>query len=84
MMPFSQDMLAELNVIMRFNLDSLQEGIKVHSNAEAAVIDATRRLFEKGILTQADGGYLTDLGVEAADLANKLLGIMSTTPSIAN
>lgn len=83
-MSFSQQLVEELNVLMRFNLDSMQEGIKVHSNAEPAVIAATRRLYDKGILSQADGGYLTDLGLEAAELAKKLLSIMSSPATVTS
>lgn len=81
-MPFNQDVVDELNVLMQFSLASTQQGIKVHSSAEDSVISATRRLFEKGIITQDDGGYLTDIGLEAEELANKLLGIMNSTSEI--
>ena len=81
-MMFSQDIVDELNVILRFSLASLQQGIKVHSSAEPEVIEATKRLCTKGIITQDDGGYLTDLGVEAEELANKLLSILSSKSEI--
>lgn len=77
-MPFNQEVVEELNVLMKFSLASTQQGIKVHSSAEPAVIAATQRLFEKGIITQSDGGYLTDLGIEAEELVNKLLSIMNS------
>ena len=77
-MPFTQDVVDELNLLMHFSMESLQQGIKVHSNAEPAVIAAAQRLYDKGILSQSDGGYLTDLGVEAAELAEKLLNIMNS------
>ena len=82
-MPFNQERVEELNILMQFNLDSMQAGIKVHADAEPAVIAATQRLHNKGILTQADGGYLTDLGLEAAELADKLLSILSTAAEVA-
>ena len=83
-MPFSQDLVDELNVLMHFNLTSMQEGIKVHTNAEPSVIAATQRLFDKGIISQADGGYLTDLGLEATELADKLLSILSSSNTATN
>ena len=77
-MPFKQQVVDELNVLMQFSLASTQQGIKVHSSAKPEVIAATQRLYEKGVITQADGGYLTDLGLEAEELANKLLGILNS------
>lgn len=83
-MPFSQQLVEELNMLMHFNLTSMQEGIKVHANAEPSVIAATQRLFDKGIITLPDGGYLTDLGLEAAELADKLLSILTTSTTVTN
>ncbi|MDH5179897.1 MAG: TIGR02647 family protein [Gammaproteobacteria bacterium] len=77
-MLFNQDMMDELNVLTRFNLTSMREGIKVHTDADPAVIAAARRLYDKGILSQFDGGYLTDLGLEATELAEKLLSILTS------
>ncbi len=55
----------------------MMEGLKVHHDAEPAMIEAAVRLYEKGLATQKDGGYLTDLGREAAQTASLLLGLMS-------
>ncbi|MGM8226383.1 TIGR02647 family protein [Cellvibrio sp. ARAG 10.3] len=65
-MSISTDMLDEMNVLMKFDLSTTLAGIKVHSDATPATIAASQRLFAKGLLTQADGGYLTSLGYEAA------------------
>jgi uncharacterized protein (TIGR02647 family) len=40
------------------------------------VIDAAIRLYQKKLITQNDGGYLTDLGREAAEHADALLSIL--------
>ena len=78
-MMFTADILDEINVLACFNLDSSQEGIKVHaSTAETDVINATKRLFEKGLITQADGGYLTPLGHEAAEHLRMGADILTT------
>ena len=66
-MSYSPELIAELEVLMLFDLSSTQEGIKVHKSAEPEIIAAAERLHEKGFLTQADGGYLTSLGTEAAE-----------------
>ncbi len=75
-MPFQPELLDELNMITRFDPASLQEGLKVHSSASPEVVAATQRLFSKGLITQADGGYLTDLGHEAANHAQSILSIL--------
>ncbi len=75
-MYIDDDLKCEINLLARFNLTTTQEGIKVHSNASPEVIAATERLFQKGLITQIDGGYLTELGRHAAEYAQKLLMII--------
>ncbi|MBK8972039.1 MAG: TIGR02647 family protein [Hahellaceae bacterium] len=76
-MPFTPDHLHELNTLIKFNLDTTQEGLKVHSNADPQIIQAMARLYDKGLVTQIDGGYLTALGHEAAEHARELKGLLS-------
>jgi len=76
-MPYTPDLVYELNTLIRFDLDTGQQGIKVHKTADAEVISATQRLHAKGLITQADGGYLTSLGREAGEHAQALLGILT-------
>ena len=38
---------------------------------------AITRLHEKGLISEADGGYLTSLGIDAAEHAQGLLTILS-------
>lgn len=75
-MPYTADVIEELNLLSRYNLNTTQEGIKVHSNAEASVINATQRLFDKGLISLPDGGYLTSLGREAAEHTQNLMVIL--------
>ncbi|MEC9483746.1 MAG: TIGR02647 family protein [Halomonas sp.] len=77
-MTYTAEMLDELNVLCLFNLATTQEGIKVHSSAAPEKIAATQRLFERGLITQRDGGYLTGLGHDAAEHAQSLLTILAT------
>ncbi|MGR9085979.1 MAG: TIGR02647 family protein [Gammaproteobacteria bacterium] len=77
-MPFTQEVIDELNVLVRYNLTTTQEGIKVHKTAEPSVIAATRRLYNKGLVTQEDGGYLTSLGRETAEQAQGVLDILQS------
>jgi uncharacterized protein (TIGR02647 family) len=82
-MPFTPDLVDELNTLVRFDLASTQHGIKIHKSADPAIIAATRRLHTKGLLTQPDGGYLTSLGRDAAEHVQAALTILSSTPSAA-
>lgn len=76
-MPYTQDIVDELNILVRYNLTTTLEGIKVHKTAAPGVIDATRRLYNKGLITQEDGGYLTRLGRETAEQAQAILDILN-------
>ena len=61
-MTFTNDMVAELNLLLKFPNKSLMQGLKIHHDAEPSAVAAAKRLFDKGIVTLTDGGYLTDLG----------------------
>jgi uncharacterized protein (TIGR02647 family) len=76
-MPYTKDIVEELNILVRYNLSTTQEGIKVHKTATPETIAATQRLFKKGLLTQEDGGYLTNLGLETAKQAQMVLDILT-------
>ena len=71
-MHFTREQTAELNVLIQFNLDSTLNGIKVHSNAAPEMIEAVERLYDKGMVSSVDGGYLTGLGLTAAEHAQTL------------
>jgi len=75
-MRYSNQLLSELNLLLHYNTSSTMEGIKVHHTADESVIQATRRLHDKGLVTQVDGGYLTTLGREAVEHAQALLLIL--------
>lgn len=72
-MHFSKDQISEIEILIHYNLETTQQGIKVHSSAGKDHINAVQRLFEKGLVTQKDGGYLTDLGRTAAEHAQALV-----------
>jgi len=72
-MRYTEDQLAEMDILIRYNLQSTQQGIKVHSKANTEQIAAVQRLFDKGLVTAIDGGYLTDLGRKAAEHAQALI-----------
>ena len=77
-MSWTPEIIAELEVLCLYNLDSTQEGLKVHSSAGPERVAAAQRLFEKGLLSQDDGGYLTSLGLETAAHAHAVLTVLIT------
>ena len=77
-MSYTPELVAELEILALFNLDSSQEGLKVHQTAAPTAVAAARRLFEKELITQPDGGYLTSLGRDAAQHTQSLLTILTT------
>ena len=76
-MAYSPELVEEFKLLCLYNLATTQEGIKVHKTAEPAAIAAARRLHQKGLITQDDGGYLTNLGIEATEHARALLAILA-------
>ena len=70
-----QDLADEIDLLLKFP-DSSMEGLKIHHGADRSLVEAAGRLFAKGLITQKDGGYLTDAGREAAQSAALLLGLM--------
>lgn len=74
-MSFTADSIAELNLLLRYPETSM-EGLKIHHDADDSVIAAAQSLFDKGLTTQKDGGYLTDLGRSAFDNAGTLRSLI--------
>ncbi len=76
-MALNADLNVEIRLLNLFNLDSSLEGIKVHKDADAETKAAIGRLYHKGLLTQPDGGYLTDLGRSCAEHVQTALRILA-------
>jgi len=77
-MPIQQALVDEIELLLRYNLDSTQEGIKIHHTAREGLVSAIKRLHEKGLVDSEDGGYLTDLGHEAAEHTQAALRILTS------
>ena len=75
-MTFSKDLTHELNLLSQFNLANEQDGIKIHTDATPDIKSAAEKLHTKGLITQVDGGYLTDLGRKAAEHTQALNSIL--------
>lgn len=80
-MAYTQDNISELDLLLLYDLSNTQKGIKIHKTAVAEKIAAAKRLFEKGFITQADGGYLTALGGEAAEQTQSLFTMLNAHSS---
>lgn len=76
-MSLSRETLDEIRLLSLFNPESTLEGIKVHHTASKADIAATRRLYDSGLITLPDGGYLTNLGQEAVRHLDAVLRILT-------
>lgn len=73
----TREQMAEVDILVRYNLQTTHQGIKVHSSASEEHVEAVKRLYEKGLVTQKDGGYLTELGRKAAEHAQALILMLS-------
>jgi uncharacterized protein (TIGR02647 family) len=82
-LPFTAGTTEQLNLLMQFDNTTLDNGIKVHSSARQDVISACQRLFDKGLVTQRDGGYLTDAGVEALVHVQVLAGLLGDKKAVS-
>ena len=77
-MELNEEFTADVELLNLFELDSSQTGLKIHHEAAPARIASAKRLFESRLTTQADGGYLTPLGIKAAEHAQALVRILRT------
>lgn len=75
-MNLNPEFVAEFELLNLFELSSVQQGLKIHHDADPERLSAGRRLFDKKLTTQVDGGYLTPLGVQAAEHVQALVTIM--------
>lgn len=82
-MPYTPELVNEMNLLVKFPMHSDREGLKVHHDAAPEMIDAARRLYEKGLVTHADGGYLTYAGHQAVEHAKSALRILTGKVEVA-
>lgn len=73
-----QQQLNQIEVLLEFDPSNNLQGIKVHhSTAKESLVEAAQQLFNSGLITQEDGGYLTDLGHEASTHLQTVIQLMS-------
>ncbi|MFT6015673.1 MAG: hypothetical protein ACJAX5_003379 [Patiriisocius sp.] len=75
-MVLGEDFFADVELLNLFTLDSSQAGLKIHHEAAPERIASAKRLFEKELISQVDGGYLTPMGLQAAEHAQILIRVL--------
>lgn len=65
--------IEDLNLLACYDLKNLELGIKLHQECEPAMRAAAARLYAKGVITAADGGFLTPFGVILLEHLDHLL-----------
>jgi len=74
---YPDNLFEEIKLLAKFPEESHMEGLKIHNNAAPDVITSAKALFNKGLTTQTDGGYLTDSGREMAEHLHTVLDTMN-------
>jgi len=74
-MHIDTELIDELNLLRRFSMGG-PVAMNVHDNPDPAVIAAAERMFEKGLISTAEGGQLTDNGREAIEHMERLFNLL--------
>ena len=74
---YSDTFFEEMKLLAKFPEKSQLEGLKVHKDADQSVVQAAQSLFNKGLTSQHDGGYLTDSGLEVTSHLHHVLIALS-------
>lgn len=74
---YPDTLFEEMKLLAKFPQKSQLEGIKIHHDASPTIISSAKSLFDKGLITQSDGGYLTDSGLETVDHLQRVLATLS-------
>jgi len=74
---YPESLFDELQLLAKFPEESHLEGIKVHSDADHVFVVSAKSLFNKGLITQMDGGYLTDRGRELSVHLHEALTLLA-------
>jgi uncharacterized protein (TIGR02647 family) len=70
------ELLEEFKILRQYSIETLHEGIKIHSSAGETCQLSAERLFKKGIISQVDGGYLTQRGQEVVEHLDALINLL--------
>ena len=73
-----------MDLLLQFTPATHLKGIKIHHTAKPDLVAAAQRLYDRGFITQADGGYLTDLGTRASEHAHALFTMLNADVPVAS
>ncbi|NOQ78266.1 MAG: TIGR02647 family protein [Gammaproteobacteria bacterium] len=74
---YPDNLFDEIKLLAKFPEESHMEGLKIHRDADEILIKSAKALFNKGLITQLDGGYLTDSGREMSEHLHTVLDTMN-------
>ena len=74
-MHIDPELIDELALLRRFSMGG-PVAMDVHDNPDPAIVAAAERMHEKGLITEPDGGELTDSGREAIEHLEKLFNLL--------
>ena len=74
-MHLDPELIDELALLRRFSMGG-PVAMDVHDNPDPAIVAAAERMHEKGLITEPDGGELTDKGREAIEHMEKLFNLL--------
>ncbi len=74
-MQIDPELVEELALLRRFAMGG-PVAMDVHDNPDPAVVAAAARMHQKGLITEPDGGELTDSGREAVEHMERLFNLL--------
>ena len=74
-MHIDPELIEELGLLRRFSMGG-PVAMNLHDNPDPAVIAAAGRMFDKGLISAADGGQLTDSGHAAIEHMERLFNLL--------
>ena len=74
-MHIDQELVDELGLLRRFAMGG-PVAMDVNSSADPAAVAAAQRMHEKGLITEASGGSLTESGKQAVEHLERLFNLL--------
>lgn len=74
---YPDNLFEEIKLLAKFPTESQMEGIKIHHEASETVRASAQSLFDKGLISQNDGGYLTFSGQEMLEHLHQVLDTLN-------